>query len=48
MNKYGLKFEESYEDSDSFLKDIIYGGKLYNHFFLAILFLEDINQVLTN
>lgn len=33
MNKYGLKFEESYEDSDSFLKDIIYGGKLYNHFF---------------
>lgn len=35
MDEYSLKFEESYEDSDSFLKDITYGGKFYNKFIVG-------------
>lgn len=33
INNLGFIFEESYDDADSFLKDITYGGKLYGYFF---------------
>ena len=32
-NNLGFIFEESYENADSFLKDITYGGELYDYFF---------------
>lgn len=31
-NTYGLIYEESFEKSEDFLKDVVYGGRLYNHF----------------
>ena len=33
INNLGFIFEESYENADSFLKDITYGGELYDYFF---------------
>lgn len=32
-NNLGLIFEESYENADSFLKDITYGGELYDYLY---------------
>ena len=33
INNLGFIFEESYENADSFLKDITYGGELYDYFY---------------
>lgn len=48
INNLGFIFEESYENADSFLKDITYGGELYDYFLQVISFIEVINQILTN
>lgn len=47
-NNLGFIFEESYENADSFLKDITYGGELYDYFLQVISFLEVINLFLIN
>ena len=33
INNLGFIFKESYDDADSFLKNITYGGELYDYFF---------------